>query len=93
MSGLTSRDMSHLLTLLLILPAVVRARLCDLSYCRCEETEVFCEGNSQEELFLSPSSLPPAITALSLNNIRSLHIKTDVFKNQNDMKEFRLVSV
>ena len=77
--------------LIIFLPALVQGGICELSYCHCEDTEVLCEGTGQEELFLSPSSLPPAVTSFTVSGLDSLHVKTNAFNDQEDMKEFRLV--
>jgi len=79
--------------LVILLPALVQGGICDLSYCQCEDTEVGCEGTGQEELFLSSSSLPPAVTSFSLSGLNSLHIKTNAFNDQEDMKEFSLENI
>ena len=77
--------------LIIFLPALARGGICELSYCQCEDTEVRCDGTGQEELFLSSSSLPPALTSFAVSGLNSLHIKTNAFNDQEDMKEFRLV--
>jgi len=86
-------NMSPPLLAIMFLPALVWGGVCDLSYCHCEDSEVYCEGNSEEQLFLSASSLPPGVTSLSLSHLDSLHIKTDAFNDQNDMKEFSFENV
>ena len=77
--------------LVIFLPALVQGGICELSYCHCEDTEVICEGTGQEQLFLSSSSLPPAVTSFTVSSLNSLHIKTNAFNDQEDMKEFRRV--
>merc|ERR1711953_746058 len=79
--------------LVMFLPALVQGGICELSYCHCEDTEVICEGTGQEQLFLSSSSLPPAVTSFTVSSLNSLHIKTNAFNDQEDMKEFSLENI
>jgi len=81
------------LLIIILLPALVQGGICELSYCQCEDTEVLCEGTGQEELFLSSSSLPPAVTSFTVSGLDSLHIKTNAFNDQEDMKEFSLENI
>ena len=59
--------------------------ICDLSYCSCQDTLAQCQGNNQEEVLLSPSSLPDGVTSLTLSGLKSLHVKTNTFKEQVEL--------
>ena len=78
--------MAWLVVLLLISPlTALDQNLCDLSYCSCQDTVARCEGNYQEEILLSPTSLPHGVTSLTLSSLRSLHVKTNAFKEQAEL--------
>ena len=78
--------MTWLLVLLIIRPhAALAENICDLSFCSCQDTVAQCEGNNQEEIVLSPRSLPHGVTSLTLSKLRSLHVKTNTFKEQVEL--------
>ena len=78
--------MTWLLVLLIIRPhAALAENICDLSFCSCQDTVAQCEGNNQEEIVLSPSSLPHGVTSLTVSKLRSLHVKTNTFKEQVEL--------
>merc|ERR1711915_673678 len=62
-------------------------KICSLSYCQCEDTDVSCQGQSKEDLELSSSSLPSSITSLNLVDLASVTVKTNTFSGQEDLKE------
>ena len=75
--------MSWLWVLVIISPlAVLAENICDLASCSCQDTVVLCQGNAEEEIILSPSFLPPGTTSLTLSTLRSLHVKTNTFREQ-----------
>ena len=75
--------MTWLLVLVIVSPlAVLAENICDLASCSCQDRVVHCQGNAEEEIVLSPSSLPPGLTSLTLSNLRSLHAKTNTFREQ-----------
>ena len=59
--------------------------ICDLTFCECEDSVAQCSGNNQENLVLSPSSLPLDLTSLSLSHLESLHIQTNTFQPHVDL--------
>ena len=78
--------MTWLLVLLIISPHAARGEnICDLSCCSCQDTVALCEGNNQEEIVLSPTSLPHGVTSLTLSKLSSLHVKTNTFKDQVEL--------
>ena len=79
--------MAWLLVLLLISPHywALAENICDLPYCSCQDTAAQCQGNNQEEVLLSPSSLPSGLTSLRLSRLKSLHVKTNTFKEQVEL--------
>ena len=54
--------------------------ICSVSGCQCEDSVVTCQGTDTEDLVLSPSSLPPGLTSLSISHLSSLQIETNTFK-------------
>ena len=78
--------MTWLLVLLMVSHhSVLADNICDLSYCSCQDSVAQCQGNYQEDVVLSPSSLPHGVTSLRLSTLRSLHVKTNTFKDQVEL--------
>jgi len=68
----------------------VLSDICSHSFCDCEDSEIICQGSNEEEVTVSPSTIPSLITALSFSNFSKVIIKTNTFNGQSDLKELSL---
>merc|ERR1712106_859631 len=78
----------------LCLSVAVRADICSLAFCVCQEGEVVsCSGTNMEELTLSSGSLPPSLQSIEFSSLDSLTVETDSFSGQHELKELSIENV
>ena len=80
---------------LLSLINICNGDLCEFSFCKCEDSDVLCQGDEEdpEDLVLSSSVLPSKMTCLSLSNLAKVTVKTDTFISQQQLKEIQMKSI
>ena len=80
---------------LLTLINICNGDLCEFSFCKCEDSDVLCQGDEEdpEDLVISSSVLPSQITSLSLSNLARVTVKTDTFVSQQQLKEIHIKSI
>ena len=71
----------------------VLSDICSHSFCDCEDSEIICQGSNEEEVTVSPNTIPSLITALSFSNFSKVIIKTNTFNGQSDLKELRFENI
>jgi len=77
----------------LVFSSAVRADICELTFCTCEEVDVSCTGTTKEDVILSPGSLPPSVASISLTALSSLTLETGSFSEQQELKELSIENV